>query len=206
MMIEPILYDQARERIESDGLTPDLQTKMALLLSGTKSGNAAYHSWVQWMPRLDIAQQYAFTQYSRELEAISLLLRTTKWSTNPTLLFRSHQIIAPLAMAWSQILLLPLGPALNPDVAFRGLALGHAQLARIRLAPVIPDSADPLDPFIVALRRIEQENARMLQLQIRLLKAMTTDLPLDERESEVVGYQDIVDGVFSEFLTWLAAN
>ncbi|KAA6186673.1 hypothetical protein F2Q65_04700 [Thiohalocapsa marina] len=205
-MIEPILYDQARERIESDGLTADVQTKIALLLSGTKTGNAAYHSWVQWMARLDAAQQSAFTQYSRELEAISLLLRTTSWSINPALPLRGNQIISPLAMAWGQILLPPPGPALNPDAAFRGLALGHAQLARIRFAPVIPDAVDPLDPFVVALRRIEQENARMLQLQIRLLKSMPTETPLEERESRIAAYQDMVDGVFSQFLSWLAAN
>jgi hypothetical protein len=205
-MIEPVLYDQARERIESDGFTPDVQTKIALLLSATKTGNAAYHSWVQWMARLDVMQQYAFTQYSRELEAVSVLLRTARWSTNPALLIRANQIIAPLATAWSQILLLPLGPAFNPDAVNRGLALGHAQLARIRLAPIIPDSADPLDPFVVALRRIEQENARMLQLQIRLLKSMDSALPVEERESCLAAYQDIVDGVFSEFLGWLAGN
>ena len=98
-MIEPVLYDQARERIESDGFTPDVQTKIALLLSATKTGNAAYHSWVQWMARLDVMQQYAFTQYSRELEAVSVLLRTARWSTNPALLIRANQIIAPLATA-----------------------------------------------------------------------------------------------------------
>ena len=46
----------------------------------------------------------------------------------------------------------------------------------------------------------------MLQLQIRLLKSMDSALPVEERESCLAAYQDIVDGVFSEFLGWLAGN
>lgn len=203
-MIDPALYDQARDRIAAEGFTPDIQTKITLLLITAKNGNLMFHSGVQWMQNLGVVQQFILSQYSRELEAVTLLSRTTQWSKNPALTFAGSRIVAPLAMAWGQIMM-PPGPMLNPQAAYRGISLGHAQLARIRMAPVIPDNADQLNPFIVALQRIETENGRMLQTQIRLLKNIGTEIPIEEREALVEQDQELVDGVFNEFLAWLAA-
>jgi len=99
----------------------------------------------------------------------------------------------------------PPGPLFNPRAAYAGLSLGHAQFARIRLAPIVPEHADPLDPFVMVLARIEQENARMLQTQIRLLQAVGGGLPLAEREARIEADQALVDGVMADFLGWLAA-
>ena len=71
---------------------------------------------------------------------------------------------------------------------------------------MIPDDADPLDPFVGALQRIEQENGRMLQTQIRLLKSLGTEIPIEQREALVGKDQELVDGVFGQFLEWLAAT
>ena len=204
-MIEASRYDQARERISTQGFTPEIQTKISLFLSSTKSGNLMFHAGVQWQPRLDPVHQAMLAQYSRELEALTLLSRTTHWSLNPALTMRVSQILAPLTLAWGQVML-PPGPLLNPRAAYRGISLGHAQLARIRLAPVIPDHTDPLNPFVVALQRIELENGRLLQTQIRLLKNMPTEIPLAEREARVAADQHLVNGVFNDFLRWLAAD
>ena len=149
-------------------------------------------------------EQFVISQAARELEAVTLLTRTTQWSPNPTLAMEANRIAAPLTSAWSRILL--PGPLLDPTAVYRGLSLGHAQLARIRLLPVLPDEANaPPQPFVVALRRIEQENGRMLQTQIRLLKNVGEDIPLDERERLIEDDQQLVDGVFGDFLAWLAA-
>lgn len=203
-MIEPMLYDQARDRIAAEGFSEAVQTKISLLLCTAKNGNLIFHSGVQWLPSLNLVQQFMLSQYSREQEAIALLTRTTRWSRDASLLFDANRIVSPLVVAWSQIMM-PPGPMLNPTAAYRGISLGHAQLARIRLTPVIPEAADPLDPFVVALRRIEQENGRMLQTQIRLLKGVGLDMPIEAREILVEQDQTLVDGVFSAFLTWLAA-
>lgn len=203
-MIDPLRYDQARDRIALAGFTPEIQTKIALLLTTTKNGNLIFHSGVQWMRNLNVVQQFILSQYSRELEAVTLLSRTTQWSRDPALAMEGSRIVAPLVMAWGQVMM-PPGPMLNPQAAYRGISLGHAQLARIRLAPVIPENADPLDPFVVALQRIEQENGRMLQTQIRLLKSMGSEVPLEDREGLVEADQKLVDGVFNDFLQWLAA-
>lgn len=203
-MIDPIRYDQARDRIAQAGFTPEIQTKIALLLTTAKNGNLIFHSGVQWMRNLNVVQQFILSQYSRELEAVTLLSRTTQWSRDPGLIMEGSRIVAPLVMAWGQIMM-PPGPMLNPQATYRGISLGHAQLARIRLAPVIPENAEPLDPFVVALQRIEQENGRMLQTQIRLLKSMGSEVPVKEREALVEADQKLVDGVFNDFLQWLAA-
>lgn len=202
-MIDPVLYDQARDHIAASGLSPTLQTKISLVVSAAKNGNLMFNASLQWMPQLGVAQQFIISQSSREMEAITLLTSATHWDTNPALTIEAARISGPLMMAWSQIMM-PPGPAFNPQAAYRGIALGHAQLARLRLTPVIPDNGNPLDPFIIALHRIEQENGRMLQTQIRLLKNIGTDIPLGEREALVEKEQELVDGVASAFLTWLA--
>jgi len=55
--------------------------------------------------------------------------------------------------------------------AAAGLAtLAHAVHASIRPAVLLPVEASANDPFVMALRRIEFENGRLLQAQILLLK------------------------------------
>jgi hypothetical protein len=207
-MIDPSLYDRARDHIAATGFTSDLQTRITLILCAAKTGNLAFHSTMQWLPNLGVIEQFVISQAARELEAVTLLTRTTQWSPNPALALEANRIAAPLTSAWTRILMAP-GPLLDPTAVYRGLSLGHAQLARIRLLPVIPDEANPPTasphPFVVALHRIEQENGRMLQTQIRLLKNVGEDIPLDERERLIEDDQQLVDGVFGEFLAWLAA-
>jgi hypothetical protein len=203
-MIDPLSFDQARDRIAAAGFTPEIQSKIALVLSAAKNGNLMFQASLQWMPDLGLVQQFLISQSARELEAVTLLARTTSWATSPMLALEANRIVAPLASAWGRIMM-PPGPMFNPQAVYRGISLGHAQLARIRLLPVIPENVDPLDPFVVALGRIEQENGRMLQTQIRLLKNIGADISLAERESLVEQDQQLVDSVFSEFLDWLAA-
>ena len=101
-MIDPALYDQARDRIAANGFTPEIQTKITLLLCTAKNGNLMYHSSVQWMQNLSVVQQFILSQYSRELEAVTLLSRTTQWSKDPMLAMEGSRIVAPLMMAWGQ--------------------------------------------------------------------------------------------------------
>lgn len=203
-MIDPVLFDQARDRIAASGFTPEIQSKIALVLCATKNGNLAFHNAMQWLPNLGVVQQFVISQAARELEAVTLLTRTTQWASNPALALEANRIVAPLVVAWTQIMM-PPGPMFDPKSIYRGISLGHAQLARIRVNAVIPDDVDPLDPFVVALQRIEQENGRMLQTQIRLLKNVGGDIPLDDREQFVERDQQLVDGVMNDFLAWLAA-
>ena len=201
-MIDPALYDCARDRIAATGFTPDIQSKIALVLSAAKNGNLMFHANLQWMPNLGVVQQFFISQAAHELEAVTLLACTTKWSADPALAMEANRIVAPLLSAWGQIML-PPGPVVNPQAAYRGISLGHAQLARIRLLPVIPENADPLDPFVVALGRIEQENGAAC------CKPKSACCKTSARRCRSPNAKPwssrTVDGVFSEFLAWLAA-
>ena len=100
----------------------------------------------------------------------------------------------------------PMNAAFDGRAPFAALALGHALLGRVRLAPIIPANVDEFDPFVVALRRIEQENGRMIQAQIRLLKDAASSLDQAERERIVAAQQAVVDDVFARFLGGLAGE
>ena len=119
--------------------------------------------------RGSLALPFVHGQYFRELEFASLLVRVTRWSADPSIYAEAATLVAPLWNEWWRIQM-PPGPAFDPNVAYAAVAFGHALLARIRLTPVLGNGVDELDPFVAAIRRIEQENGRMLQTQIRLLK------------------------------------
>jgi hypothetical protein len=130
-----------------------------------------------------------------------MLARVTCWSSDSTLYGKGAVRAAPLWDAWWRTQL-SWAPAFDARATYAALALVHALLARIRLTPVIPDDAGDRDPFVVALRRIEQESGRMVQAQIRLLKL---PVPFGRTEAERVETQQVaVDAAFQRFLEWLA--
>jgi hypothetical protein len=202
-MIPAALFDRARSRIARVGFDSDTQTGIALFLGATKSLNAALLAPAEWMPANTTAYPFMHGQYFRECEFGMLLARVTQWSTNPFVYSQAAALAGPLGREWLHIQL-PPGPLYDGVAAYRALAFGHALLARVRFAPVLPANADASDPFVIALRRIEQENGRMLQAQIRLLKDSPVDLPVAERERIVEQEQAVVDGAFTGFLEWLA--
>ena len=51
------------------------------------------------------------------------------------------------------------------------VAFGHALHSVIRPAALLPQEAAALDPFTLALRRIEFESGRMMQAQVMFLKS-----------------------------------
>jgi len=197
------LFDRARATIAARGFDADAQTKIALFLGAAKSINAALLGACELLPSTGIAYPFMHGQFFRESEFATLLARATSWSTNPQIYAQSSSFIAPLWSEYWQIQGV-LGTVVDARAAYRGLAYGHALLARIRLAPVIPESADEIDPFVAAIRRIEQENGRMIQVQIRLLKETRVEMPKEEREQIVETAQQVVDAQFERFLAWLA--
>jgi hypothetical protein len=198
----PKAYDRARAALAARGFDPDAQTKIALFVGAAKSVNAAILAAAELQPEITVAYPFIHGQYFREVEFASLLARVTRWSPNPFVYAEAVALTAPLWNEWWQIQM-PPGPAFDAAAAYSALALGHALLARVRLAPVIPDGADAFDPFVVAIRRIEQENGRMIQAQIRLLKDATSPVSLQERERMIEAEQDTVDRAFDRFLEWL---
>jgi hypothetical protein len=204
-VIDVAAFDRARARIAASGFDADTQTRIALLLGTTTNLNAALLAPGEWMPARTSVFPFMHGQYFRECEFSFLLARVTHWSANPSIYLRSAVLTEPLWREWLRIQM-PPGPLWDGQARYRALAFGHALLARVRLAPVIPADCDSLSPFVVALRRIEQENGRMIQTQIRLLKETPLDLPTSEREAMLEEAQAVVDDVFARFLEWLAAD
>ncbi|MGE5161144.1 MAG: hypothetical protein ACM3O5_06535 [Betaproteobacteria bacterium] len=197
------LYDRARAAIAARGFDAEVQTKIALFAGAAKNINATILGAIELQPQANIVYPFVHGQYFRELEFASLLARVTRWSANWTTYAEAAQRTAPL---WNQYWQVhgAFGALFDPRSAYAALALGHALLARVRLTPVIPANANEMDPFVAALRRIEQEGGRMIQAQIRLLKDGASPVPPDEREQIIAAKQDAVDVAFQGFLHWLA--
>jgi hypothetical protein len=199
------LYDQARTAIRKRGFDPDVQTKIALFVGAAKLVNATIMAAFEAQPQVTTAFPFVHGQYFREMEFATMLGRVTRWSPNPRLYVEGTELAGPLWREWWQLLAGSV-PPWDVRVTYAGLALGHALLARVRLSPVLPDEVDELDPFVVAVRRIEQESGRMIQAQIRLLKDGVVPLSVEECEEIMEAKQAAIDAAFARFLRWLAGE
>jgi hypothetical protein len=152
--------------IDNDGrIPPPLQTRISAFLLSAHGAQA--RQLLTSMP-MRLRQPWhveLHAQYCREMEILSLLTRATSWVPDPQLIFLLWQWEA----AWM--------PQPMKGVAdhFDGLlvdmaALGHAIHAGIRPAALLPEGVAPMDPFVLAMRRIEFESGRLLQAQILFLK------------------------------------
>jgi hypothetical protein len=120
------------------------------------------------------------SQLYRESEIVSLLLRATLWAPDPELLF----LLPSWEVAW---LPRPTEGVTDRAQAFiiDMAALGHALHAVIRPAALLPESAPMLDPFALALRKIELESGRLMQAQSTFLKSADL-LPLRNAVSTAI--------------------
>ena len=87
--------------------TLEMQTKLTLFICAAKNGNLMFHAGVQWMPQLNLVQQFLLSQYAREPEAVTLLSKTARWSPSPLLAIQAGRIAAPLTLACARLMLPP---------------------------------------------------------------------------------------------------
>jgi hypothetical protein len=195
-------YDRIRARIEKTGFTPEIQTRITLFLCASKAVNIPFLALAGLAPAGNLVWQALNTQLFRESEAMTLVARSTQWSLDPLIYYQSTQLAQPLYReaarsgfrGWS---------GSSDGSSFEALAFGHALLATIRLTPIIPQEEVALTPYPVALMRIEQENGRLLQTQIRLLKDGPGPMPIADRETMIAEKITVVDSAFSAFLSSL---
>lgn len=198
------IYDAARARIAQGGLSGRTQTKLALFLSATKNINATFLGASICQPSATLAQHFLYLQYCEELQATGLLARVTRWVPEPTLYADAASLVTPI---FCRLAGSPLLPAYDGGHGvLTGLALGHALLSVVRVTPILPSGIDELEPFVVALRYIERNNARLLQTQIRLLKLVALELSLAEREAIIEDNANLVADVFGDFLFWMGQD
>ena len=198
-------FNHARDAIARRGFDADTQTRISLFAGAAKSVNATFLGTLELAPGKSVAQEYIHAQYFREVELASLLARATTWSMNPVVYAEAQALAAPLwAALWP--IQLPPGPLGDEGARVRGLALGHALLARVRLSPIIPAGADEASPFVAALRRLDQENGRQIQTQIRLLQDVPVGIEPAQCEAMVQQAQTLVDAAFGRLLQVLAVT
>ncbi len=216
-------YDRVRDRIASEGFTPGLETRIAIFTCASKAVNLPFLSLAGAAPSVPlgwsgtglvselgasasaaaIAWQALNSQFFRESEALTLLFRVTRWALDPVIYMQSAHVVAPLYAECARVGLSG-GPRQGDAIGIEALALGHALLAIVRLAPILPRGPAAETPFAVALLRIEQENGRQLQTQIRLLKDGFASTPMEQRETIIAQKAALVEDAFSRFLGSLA--
>lgn len=152
--------------LDSEGrVPPHQQTRVAAFLVSAH-GALARQSAFTLPARLESAWQTELNaQLYRETEIVSLLLRATSWAPDPGL---GYMAVA-WESAWSPAPIYEI-PEWPLAVAAGLATLAHAVHAGIRPAALLPAQANPNDPFVMALRRIEFESGHLLQAQILSLK------------------------------------
>jgi hypothetical protein len=173
--------------LDSEGRVPRQQTRVAAFLISAH-GALARQFALALPAKLEAARQIELnSQFYRESEIVSLLMRATAWVPDFALCY--------MAVSWESAWL----PAPIDGIADRSLAqavhlatLAHAVHAGIRPAALLPVEANANDPFVMTLRRIEFESGRLLQAQILFLKGPdlvslreTVSAALERRHAEV---------------------
>jgi hypothetical protein len=152
--------------LATDGSVPPLQQTRVAAFLVSAHGALARQFALALPAKFDAAWQTELnTQFYRESEIVSLLMRATAWVPDLAL--------GPMAASWEMAWLpAPIqGLADHAGAQAVHLAtLAHAVHAGIRPAALLPTEANANDPFVVALRRIEFESSRLLQAQILYLK------------------------------------
>lgn len=152
--------------LDPDGrIPPRQQTRVGAFLISAH-GALARQFALSVPARFEAAWQTELNaQFYRETEIVSLLMRATSWVPDVALGY--------MLMIWETAWLpAPLAEITDPHLAqaVNLATLAHAVHAGIRPAALLPVEANPQDPFVMALRRIEFESGRLLQAQILLLK------------------------------------
>lgn len=176
------------------------QTRIALYLQAIKGLNASVLAKLEWQPVDWLPYRFLHGQYYREMELSTLLGRATQWSSQPMIYMEAATLSMDL---WSRTEAAQYLPGFfEVDKRFYSyLALSHAFMSVIRFLPLLPPSMDlDSDPFLSALKAIEDENGRQIQTQIRMLKDLDAGLSRQERERIVEEQRERVEGSFAELL------
>ncbi|MDA9498974.1 hypothetical protein [Bradyrhizobium sp. CCBAU 11357] len=169
--------------LDPDGrIPPRQQTRVAAFLISAH-GALARQFALALPARLEAAWQTELNaQFYRETEIVSLLMRATSWVPDIALGY--------MLMTWETAWLpAPIAEITDPPLAqaVHLATLAHAVHAAIRPAALVPVEANPQDPFVMALRRIEFESGRLLQAQILFLKG-----------SDLAPYRDAVSAALEQ--------
>ncbi|HCY62867.1 MAG TPA: hypothetical protein DHV59_08580 [Oxalobacteraceae bacterium] len=180
-------------------LSPEAQTRICLFLQGVKSINATILARVEFQPMEWVPYKFLHNQCFKEVELTTLLGKSTAWSGNPMVFLAATQLNLTLWQETGAPRF--MSGFIKVDRSFyEYLALSHAFLSVIRILPLLSVQTSLDTPFFSALKEIEEENGRQIQTQIRLLKDMAIDLPVEEKEEIIEAQRQIVERLFLRLL------
>lgn len=193
------LRKRIRDHFSRGSVHPDDQTRITLFLQSVKAINSAVLAKVEIQPFDWVPYRALHNQYFKEVEMATLLGKATAWSSNPVLYMEATNLNLELWNRTGAARYLQGFLALDATF-YRYLGLSHALMSVVRILPLLPRSM-PLDtPFLEALKEVEEENGRQIQVQIRLLKELDCGLGEEERETIVEEEREQVTACFDALL------
>lgn len=156
----------AGPRDKAAGRLPALQqTRIEAFLISAHSAQARRLAMAAANPLADQAQIGLHVAVCREWEMLSLMTRAASWQLDPMLPF----LLWRWELAWLPRLVKGV-PDASHSPMIDAAAFGYALHTAIRPAAVLPRQSPADDPFAVALKQMELEGGRLVQMQLRFLK------------------------------------
>ncbi len=187
------------------------QTKIALFLQAVKGTNLISLSQFQMTPIIKeewTGYRFFHSQFYRELELSTLLVKGTSWSINPFLYTQANMLNASFSLQ-TQVYQFLLGGNYKSRTFLEYLALSHAIMTVISFIRLLPPDRPISGPFWTAIQEIEKNNEVQQQVQVRLLKDEKKEISFsaseEEKENIVYQYREIVEKHFSNFLDFFLA-
>ncbi len=184
------MKEMAQQYFQQRDFGSERETRIALFIQAAKSYNAFILSKIEMQPFAFEPYRFLHRQLFREMELVTLLNKATSWSTNPYVYAEAANINLKF---WQNADIdgYVQGFFMADEHFYRYLALSHALLSEIRILPILPPTRELNTPFLTTIKEIEEENGRMIQAQIRLLKGM--ELPIThERKEEIIRDQRVI--------------
>lgn len=197
------IKDKAKEAafqyFSTHPLDSESKSRISLFVIAVKSANAAVLKTFEFQPVDSAAYSFLHAQLFKELELITKLQRLTPWTNNWNVYKEAVEFNTKL---WQETNLTHflLGPFGLDRRLYEYLALSYAFLSEINFMSVVTIRNIDSDPYVAVLHDLEEENGKVIQTQLRLLKDIDVPLKREEREEIVEGSRARIRAIYDQFL------
>lgn len=186
-------------------LDSDTKSRISLFIIAIKSANIAVLKNFELQPVDSCAYAFLHAQLYKECELISKLQHLSPWSTTWEIYVKAAEFNLKLWKT-AEVSKYLLGFFKIDRHLYEYLALSYALLSEVNFMSVITMKNIDNDPYVQMLHDLEDENGKMIQVQLRLLKDIDVPLSREEREKIVEDKRQMVLKLFDEFLASLCAT
>ena len=188
--------------LDDGRVAPRKQTLVAGFVIMARQTDAQLLQGLQLVPFTSAWHEVFHQPCWRELELVQLLMRVTRWQQDPAWTVQ----VLEWQRFWSGQVLAVTMQMLTEGLERAGLAtiaLGHALHTVVRLAPLLPPGAAADDPFVTALRHVDDEAGRLAEAQVRFLGQRPFGLERAEIEAALAEKHEAVSGLWRKFVEQL---